>query len=1144
MLGRLVAYPAGSAPAPAEEKRFNRSKMGALLGWLAYHLEQDHARDVLADRLWPAADTDAAKHCLNQALYKLRQEFGLDEPGAQPMILGSHLHVRLNRDLLRTDVQDFRALLRRAELAAVPSGPPHRRDERIDLLSQAVELYRGELLPGYYEEWVLIERERLALQFVDAVVGLLDLLAEARDFERAMQTGLRAAAVIPCHEDLSIALMGLYQKLDKPIDGLREYVRLCSALRRYEGRDPGANATAMVSALKRQALALGLRPPHPRSRRSAKGAKSAKSAEVAGAGGRQREAAGSGRDPSVAAPPVSPVSPAPRRETASRNPWPQWRARFIGREDDLERLTRMLSSVLGVGPETGGEAPGAVRAEEPAKLVTVVGVAGAGKTRLVLEAADRIRAAFTGEMAYVPLAELSDPRLLVDRIAASLGLHERPAAGSIRSVVEGLGGRPALLLLDNIEHLLPAAADIILELLESSPRLVCLCTSREPLGLEAEQLFPLLPLATPRPEAPLSSIGESAAVRLFVDRARLVRPEFQLTERNGAVVAALCRRVEGIPLAIELAAARYNVLTPLQMLERMADRFGLLVAPRSRTAGRHQTLRDAVAWSYDLLGPEAKQVFIQLSVFSGGWSLEAAESICRVSPQAFGAPGPSDAPEPAGMVVLDHLQQLVDRSLVQFTEVGGAGRYTMLQTLRDFACELCTPASDSDPRPDSSAPTLRAVREAARARHARFYGEMAVEAESALRGSGATERYALLSLEDENLDSALDWMEWMIGTGGPRLQPQMAMMPLRAVAALWRYWYWRGSTGKGGERLRAALALPEGAGGPEDRGAELLARGKAWLGLAALARLSGDYGRAGQEMQRAERACDTLRDVLPREEYCSFRGDVCQQRAILCDEQGQVAEAVEWQQEALELFQLLEDVRGVATSYGNLGRIRQKSGALDESRRCYERALNAYDQLGDTLQCAAVWNNIGSIAYETEDYLGAKLAFETSCTLFRAIGNVTAAAMPHCNYGDTLARLGALDEARATLAEGLDMLRQTGDEIGQGYVLISLGTIAARQGDHARGVSLLTAGRAVLQRRSAPLSQESARGLERDLADCRDHLSDKEWSAATAFGASLPLNSAIQLALNQVARKDRPANPYEAGAALHSLHYQALGVTP
>jgi predicted ATPase/DNA-binding SARP family transcriptional activator len=1094
MLGRLVAHPRNGEDVQSGYKRFSRSKTGALLGWLCYHIEQDHPREMLADRLWPDSGSDTAKHNLNQALYKLRQEFGEPDLRPQNLVLSNHLHVRLNSDLIITDVQTFRALLCRVNELGTLVDLTESRGERIDLLSQAVDLYRGALLPGYYDEWVLIERERLALQFVDSVVSLLQLLSGSKEFERALQVGLKAASTIPCHEELSIAVMGLYQNLGKPIDGLREYVRMRTALRRYEGRDPGPTSSALAVALKRQALSLGLRPPRPQVRRSAGSAERT-----------TRRARGT--QPLASEAPLSDTAPATashfsvaKHDEGRLSQLPQWRSKFIGRDSELDRLVRMLRYTLEADRSQYGDA---AWSEDRRRLITVLGIAGTGKSRLVVEAASRLSTTFSGGTAYVPLAECRDPRLVADHLGVALELHRSQVPASVQSIARAMGERPLLLILDNVEHLLPTAAGFLQELLSASPGLVCLCTSRLPLGLEAEQLLPLAPLATVRPEAPLASIGAAPAVQLFVDRARLVRPDFQLSDRNGAAVAALCRRLDGIPLAIELAAARSNVLTPLQMLERMADRFGLLVAQRGRAQERHQSLRDAVAWSYELLCTEVKETFIQLSVFSGGWTIEAAEAVCATSPMPCGVSDLSGSPEPVApleTVVLDRLQHLVERSMVQFTEVGGVGRYSMLQTLSDFAAELRGPVLGT-----WSGSTVQSLRARAAERHAQFYGDVAISEERSLRGGVATQRHIRLSLEDENLDSALEWMR-VSGNNG-RL--------LAVAAALWRYWYWHGSTQKGGRWLQESLSDQEGIFGIPIEDADTLAWTKACLGLGALARLDGDYSRSRSELDRAASGCAALRARGATRGLDSLHGDICQQWAILHEEQGDTAAAIGWQQEALSQFLLLDDTWGVATSQGNLGRISQKAGVLREARRCYELALTSYDGLGDVLQCAAVWNNIGSVAYEMEDYLGAKLAFETSCAMFAEFGNRRAMAMPTCNLGDTLVQIGAFDEARPVLADGLDALRQAGDEIGQGYVLISLGTIETRQGDHARGLCLLTAGRSVLSRRNAPLSVGCQAGLERDLSTCQDHLTESEGVAAAAFGNSLTLNSAIHLALSR-----------------------------
>lgn len=325
--------------------------------------------------------------------------------------------------------------------------------------------------------------------------------------------------------------------------------------------------------------------------------------------------------------------------------------RYFGREGEIAELCTLLQP----RPEDG-----------PPRLVTLLGPGGNGKSRLSLEVAARLQPAFSHAVWFIPLADLRDPSLVLERIRAELDLPAEGGTSALELCARYLREQPALLILDNYEQLLPDGAEPITRLMSAVASLCCLVSSRARLNLSFEVEFRLAPLHLPGS----SKAANFPAVQLFLDRARLVRRDFSLTAENTASVADLCVALEGIPLAIELAAARSAVLSPRQMLERLSTRLDFLAARRSDVPERHRTLRSAIAWSFDLLTEEQRKMFVRLPVFRGGWTLEAAEAVC-------GAEG----------ATLDLLAELQGCSLVNAAEVDGAMRYTMLEVLRDFASE-------------------------------------------------------------------------------------------------------------------------------------------------------------------------------------------------------------------------------------------------------------------------------------------------------------------------------------------------------------------------------------------------------------------------------------------------------------------------
>jgi predicted ATPase len=287
--------------------------------------------------------------------------------------------------------------------------------------------------------------------------------------------------------------------------------------------------------------------------------------------------------------------------------------RFFGRAEEIAQLQWLLE-------------PGA---EGAARLVTLTGPSGAGKTRLAVEVAAILRAAYGDREWFVSLADLSDGSLVGEAIAGAMRLQREPNQDPLECVVASLNGGPSLLLLDNFEHLTESGTVLVETLIERAPSLSLLVTSQHRLEVAGERELPVMPLPTPAEESTAEQALECPSVRLFVDRAQAARPDFVLTERNATAVATLCSRLEGVPLAIELAAAWAQMLTPAQMVARLSNRFDLLVSPRKRGLARHRTLRSAITWSYRLLSPELQRLFARLSVFRGGWDLDAARDVCE-----------------------------------------------------------------------------------------------------------------------------------------------------------------------------------------------------------------------------------------------------------------------------------------------------------------------------------------------------------------------------------------------------------------------------------------------------------------------------------------------------------------------------------
>ena len=435
---------------------------------------------------------------------------------------------------------------------------------------------------------------------------------------------------------------------------------------------------------------------------------------------------------------------------------------FIGREAEL----RTLEGLLDAG-----------------RLLTLTGAGGSGKTRLAVELAARAGDRYPDGVAWVELAALSDPALLPRHVAAALGIPEDGGRTGTEALAEYLQRRTLLLLLDNCEHLADACAALADALLRASPGLTLLATSREALGVAGERAWLVPPLSVPdvAGAADPERLAESEAVRLFVARAQDVLPSFRLTPANGPAVAAICRRLDGVPLAIELAAARVRVLPPEQISQRLDNVFGLLTSSSRLALPRHRTLRATIDWSYQLLEPPARTLLQRLSVFSGGCGIDAVEAV--------GAGDGIDAGE-----VLDLLAGLVDRSLVTMREHEGDARYSLLEIVRQYAGEAL--AADA------------AAETAARHRHAAWYMAAAESVLDDLERTSSPDALARMLLEHDNARAALHWS---------LLERNDLDLAVRIAAAYWRCWFHANHWTEGARWCEAMVAaVPERPARPMD----------------------------------------------------------------------------------------------------------------------------------------------------------------------------------------------------------------------------------------------------------------------------------------------------------------------------------------
>ena len=1126
--------------------RFRSQKIGGLLAFLACHPRQVHSREVLIEMFWPDGVPEAGRASLSTALSSLRHQ--LEPPGtpAGAVLRADRYSVSVNPAAVITDVAEFEQALREAAKAGSAI-------ERAQLLSRAVNLYQGRLLPGFYEDWISSEQERLSTLYFGAVGGLIRHLVQNSDIAGALGFARKAASVDPQQAELHGDLMRLLISSGQPGAALRHFrvlerlleeelgiepapplralarqiemgtsglpepgeatpaiapgapapiqavtggytgpstvtflltdiegsihlskregdnYRLVAdihhhllqqAIARHGGREikeaDGAFVVAFTSATQaltcaisaQQALALQEwpeetgRPPGALKVRMAlhTGDVEVRAGEYSGAAlhlaGRMLTAGHGGqvllseataglvrRDLSADVHLMDlgiyrlPDVPAPERLFQVRHPgmsqeqFPPLRAvagfathlpmtftRFFGREKEIAALQELLQT-----PEV--------------RIVTLSGPGGTGKTRLSLQVAERLVEPFAGAVFFAPLADLSDPLLIPGAIVDALWLKRSPTLEPLEQAVEALNRQPSLLILDNFEQLVEkGGAEIVQTLLSRVPALTLLVTTRHLLGLAAEREFALEPLNTPNGDESPERLSVFESVQLFIDRAQTVKPDFQVTNANAAAVAELVSRLEGIPLAIELAAARAQVLTPAQMLSHLDQRFGFLVSRKRDVSERHRTLHAAVDWSYRLLVPELQRFFCRLSVFRGGWTAEGAETVCE---------------EP---LALDFLAQLRECSLVLSEEAEIGMRFRMLETLRDFG----------------TGQLIAEERAVLQLRHAECFLALAEEAEAQLAGPRQGVWLSRLETEHDNLRAALTWLK-SAGLG--------AETGLRLSGALAPFWVVRGHLSEG--RARYIVAL-----GTEGARERTSGRAKALRGAGELALNQGDYP-----------AARTFYD------------------------------------EGLAIYRELGDKLGIATSIKGLGSVALRQGDYASAGSRYEESLAIYRELGNKLGICSSLFSLGAVAGTQGDSASARSLFEESLAIFRELGDTRGISYSLGNLGNVAHDQGDYAFAHSLHEESLAIRREIWDKLGIAQSLEGLANLARSQQQTKRSAQLYGAADSLRQALGASIPSNDLPEHIARLAALRVSLGKERFAAAWEAGRAMTWEQAVAYAL-------------------------------
>ena len=740
------------------------------------------------------------------------------------------------------------------------------------------------------------------------------------------------------------------------------------------------------------------------------------------------------------------------------------------------------------------------------RLLTLTGTGGIGKTRLSLQIAAELIDLFLDGVYFVNLAPLSDPNFVVSTIAQTLAVKETAGQPLLDLLQASLREKHLLLLLDNFEQVVSAGVQVA-ELLAACPRLKVIVTSRAALHVRGEQEFAVPPLCVPDPKhlPDLMALSQYEAVALFLQRAQAIKPEFQATTANAPAVAEICARLDGLPLAIELAAARIKLLPPRALLARLEHRLQILTSGAQDVPVRQQTLRNTIAWSYDLLNAVEQRLFRRLSVLVGGCTLEAVEALCTTLGDGDGAG-----------IVLDDLASLTNKSLLQQTEQeGGEPRLTMLETIREFGLEALAASGEV---------------EASRHAHAAYYLALAEEAEPELEGPQQAVWLERLKREHDNLRAALQWSLDQAEDEASRPSREMA---LRLSGALLRFWEARGHWKEGRAFLERALAGGEGIA--------TSSRTKALKAAASLALYQADTDRGEALCEESLALCRELGDTEGIahtlyllglvawqrndlaavrslfEEALAFQREVGDKGGIawalfdlawLASDQGEHARAGALCEESLALFKEQGQRRGIAYSLCQLAQVLFVSqGDQARVRSLLEESLSLSRELDDTFGLAVCFSLSGQLALQQGDATTARSLVEESVVLYREIGDREQTGESLVLLGKVAAVQGDHATARALYEESLTFAGKVGKMIAS--CLEGLADVVAAQGEPAWAARLWGAAEALREVIGVPIPPVERAAYERSVSAARAQCGEKAFAAAWSEGRTMMPDQAL-----------------------------------
>jgi predicted ATPase len=723
--------------------------------------------------------------------------------------------------------------------------------------------------------------------------------------------------------------------------------------------------------------------------------------------------------------------------------------RFVGREKEKNALRELL--------------------ERPdVRVVSLTGFGGIGKTRLALQVAHEMADRFSAGVSFVPLESVRDADQLVAAISRALGVREtvgQTLSDSLKEHLAAAARAPMLLVLDNFEQLLPAAPTVA-DLVAAGPALRVVVTSRSPLHVYGEHEFPVPPLALPDLGAlpSLERLTQYESVALFLQRAQAVKPDFALTSENAPAIAEICARLDGLPLALELAAARVKLLSLSAMQSRLEKRLQLLTGGALELPARQRTLRGAIEWSYDLLNEDEQKLFRRLSVFQDGCTLEGSEAVCN----------PKDD---LRLDPLDGMSSMLDKSLMRRIETEGEEqRFVMLETIREYAAERLASSGDE-------AITRRT--------HAAYCLVLAEEVGSArvVPVIDSAEWLDRCEREHENFRAALDWL----------CENDEAQWGLRLGGALFQFWERREYISEGREWLARLLALRSAAARDKVRARAVFAAG-------VLAGAQKDYDLANTLLTESLEINHETDDKWAAAVSLNAL-------AVTALDRRDVAAARKLSEQNLNLWRELGDRDAVARSLSNLASVVKEQGDYGLARALYDEALSIFGETGDPTAAARVLNKLGDVAREQGDTSEARQLYEQSLATFREFGDRWGTALALVDLGNLARERGDFSAAQSLYRDSLRIFQDLAYKRGVAQVLENIACAAAAQGEARRALTFAGSAAALRHSLGTPLGPSEKAKLEATLGSARKRLEGSEGASAWMEGWKTPLEKTVEAAL-------------------------------